>query len=425
MAYRDRLILSTSAALALTALAAAPAFAAETKGPVTDPLGVVAIPKGAPLEFGGYWVMSGPDSALGIDEKRGVELAIKDGGGTLLGHPIELRVEDTQCNAEGGQTAATKLAADPNTVVVLGPACSSAATPGAPILWKAGIVDIATATTAPALTAPDRKPGYDGFFRTVYSDTDQGAADAKYVYDVMKARKIVTVHDGSPYAQQLATVMADNFKKLGGQVLSVEAVSPTEVDMHPVLTRIATEKPDMIYAPIFVAAGAQLLRQEKDTPGLEKVPLIGSSGQMAPDMISAAGQAVVGYRITYPDVSPEAMGAAYPKLVKEYTQTYGEAPISGYHANAYDAAVLAMKAIEKAAKTDASGTTYIGRMALRDAVRTIKFDGVSGPIACNQYGECAKFKPAVYEFTNADPSTFKIGVNPKKVWPETHSASSK
>ncbi|HKN29225.1 MAG TPA: hypothetical protein VJY34_15600 [Roseiarcus sp.] len=54
MAYRDRLILSTSAALALTALAAAPAAgAAETKGPVTDALGVVAIPKGAPIEFGG------------------------------------------------------------------------------------------------------------------------------------------------------------------------------------------------------------------------------------------------------------------------------------------------------------------------------------------------------------------------------------
>ena len=41
---------------------------------------------------------------------------------------------------------------------------------------------------------------------------------------------------------------------------------------------------------------------------------------MAPDIISAAGQAVIGYRITYPDVSPEAMGAGYPKLVKEYTR---------------------------------------------------------------------------------------------------------
>jgi branched-chain amino acid transport system substrate-binding protein len=397
--------------------AAPTASAAETKGPVTDDIGVLMIPKGAPIQIGGYWVMSGADSALGIDEKRGVEIAIKNQGGTLVGHPVKLNVEDDLCNAEGGQTAAAKLAANPNTAIVLGPACSSAATAGAPILWKAGMTDIATATTAPKLTAPDRKPEYDGYMRTVYSDIDQGAADAKYVHDVLKAEKIVTIHDGSAYAQQLATVMADNFKKLGGAVLSQEAVQPTDVDMHPVLTRIATEKPDAIYAPVFVAAGAQLLRQEKETQGLEKVPLIGSSGQMAPDLVEAARDAVVGYRITYPDVSPQTMGSGYPKFVEEYKADYGEAPISGYHANAYDAAQLAFKAIEKVAKTDSSGATYIGRKALRDAVLMITFEGVSGPIGCDEHGQCAKFKPAVYEFTNGDPKTFKIGENPKKVWP--------
>src|SRR6185312_17500486 len=99
-----------------------------------------------------------------------------------------------------------------------------------------------------------------------------------------------------------------------------------------------------------VAAGAQLLRQEKEIPGLEKVPLIGSSGQMAPDLIEAARDAVVGYRITYPDLSPEAMGKGYPKFVEEYKKAYGEAPISGFHANAYDGAMLAIKALEKVAK---------------------------------------------------------------------------
>jgi branched-chain amino acid transport system substrate-binding protein len=414
---KHRKSLMTALSLALATFCAASAAAAEIKGPVTDDIGVLVIPKGAPIQIGGYWVMSGADSALGIDEKRGVEIAIKDQGGTLLGHPIQLNVEDDGCNAEGGQTAATKLAANPGTAIVLGPACSSAATAGAPILWKAGISDIATATTAPKLTAADRKPEYDGYMRTVYSDIDQGASDAKYVHDVLKAQKIVTIHDGSPYAQQLATVMADNFKKLGGTVLSQEAVAPTDVDMHPVLTRIATEKPDVIYAPVFVAAGAQLLRQEKETPGLEKTPLIGSSGQMAPDFIEAAGDAVVGYRITYPDVSPEAMGSGYPKFVEAYKSAYGEAPISGYHANAYDAAELAFKAIEKVAKTDANGATYIGRKALRDAVLATKFEGVSGSIACDEHGQCAQFRPAVYEFTNSDPKTFKIGENPKKIWP--------
>src|SRR6516164_10796306 len=181
--------LTTALCSALASFYAAPG-AAETKGPVTDDIGVLVIPKGAPIQFGAYWVMSGADSALGIDEKRGVEIAIKDQGATLVGHPIKLNVEDDGCNAEGGQTAATKLAANPNTAIVLGPACSSAATAGAPILWKAGITDICTACTAHALTASTRKPEYDGFARTVFSDSEQGKADATYVHNVVKAQTV-------------------------------------------------------------------------------------------------------------------------------------------------------------------------------------------------------------------------------------------
>ena len=401
----------------LAALHGGVAEASETKGPVTDEIGVLAIPKGAPIQIGGYWIFSGADAALGTDQKRGVEIAVKDWKNTLAGHSIKLVTEDSLCSAEGGQTAAAKLAANPNLAIVLGPSCSSEATPGAPILWKAGLVDIGTSTTAPSLTSPTRKPDYDGFARTVYSDLDQGRADAQFMYDVMKARKVVTIHDGTAYPQQLVAEMANRFKELGGTILSQEAVAPTDVDMHPVLTRIATEKPDAVYFPIFVAAGAQILRQARETPGLQKVALLGGAGHMAPDMIEGSRDAIIGFRIAYPDVSPASMGKGYPEFLEEYKAMFGEAPISGYHANAYDAATLAFKAIEKVAVTDKSGTTYIGRKALRDALSSIKFEGVSGPIACDPYGQCAKFKPAVYEFISADPKSFKIGVNPKKIWP--------
>ena len=111
------------------------------------------------------------------------------------------------------------------------------------------------------------------------------------------------------------------------------------------------------------------------------------------------------------------MGKNYPKFVEEYKKAYNEAPISGYHANAYDGAMLAIKAIEKVAKTDKDGNLYIGKKALRDAVYASKFDGLSGPIACDAYGQCAAFKGATFEFTSADPKTFGIGTNPKKIWP--------
>lgn len=405
------------AAFAAGLLVTAAADAAVTKGPVTDEIGVLVVPKGAPIVIGSYWVMSGADSALGIDEKRGAEIAIKDHGGTLLGHAVKLITEDSGCNAEGGQTAATKLASHPEVVAVIGPACSSEATPGAPILWKAGIINICTACTAPSLTAPDRKPEYAGFLRTVYSDSDQGLYDAKYAYEVLKAKTVVTIHDGSPYAQQLAAVMGKNFTSMGGKVLSGEAVAPTDVDMHPLLTRIATQKPDVVYFPVFVAAGAQILRQAKTTPGLEKTVLLGGSSLMAADFIEAAKDAVIGFHFTYPDVSDDALGKGYPAFVEKYKKAYGEGPVSGFHANSYDAATLVLMAVQKVAVKDSKGDLYIGRKALRDAAFAVKFDGISGPIACDPYGECAKFKPAVYEFTSADPKSFKIGTNPKKIWP--------
>jgi len=406
-----------AAITALVLLTSHPIQAAQTVGPVTDDIGVIRIPKGAPITIGGYWVVSGPDTALGLDSKRGAEIAFAELGNKLLGHPIKFNVEDDQCNAEGGQTAATKLASNPQTVIVLGGACSSAATPAAPILWAQGITNICSACSAPSLTAPDRKPAYDGFARTIASDIDQGASDADYIYTVLKAKTIATVHDGSPYAQQLAAVTARNFIKLGGKVVSEEAVAPTDVDMHPVLTKVAAAKPDVFYMPIFVAAAAQLLRQSKDIPGLEHTVLIGGGSLGASEFIEAVGPAVVGFRLCYSDVSPETMGKGYPEFVEKYKKAYGEAPISGFHANAYDAAELAIKAITKVAKTDDDGNLYIGRKALRDAVFVEKFDGLSGPIACNKYGQCASFKPGVYEFVSADPKTFSMGKNPKKVWP--------
>lgn len=394
-------------------LLAQPVPAAQTIGPVTDEIGVIRIPKAAPVQIGAYWVLSGPDTALGLDSRRGAQIAIHDLGGKILGHPIKLNVEDDQCSAEGGQTAAIKLAANPQTVIVLGPGCSSAATPGAPILWQAGITNICNACSAPALTDPSRKPDYAGFARTIASDKDQGASDARYIFEVLKAKTLATIHDGSAYSQQLTAVTARNFIKLGGQVLAQEAVAPTDVDMHPVLSRIAAAKPDALYAPIFIAPAAQILRQSKETPGLDHTTLIGGGSVAAPDFIEAAGPSVVGFRICFPDVTPDAMGKGYGKLVDEYKEMFGEAPTSGFHANAYDAVM----AIETVGKTDKDGNLYIGKKALRDAVYASKFDGLSGRIDCDAYGQCASFKPATYEFTSADPKTFAIGKNPKKIWP--------
>src|SRR5688500_18421551 len=62
-----------------------------------DELGVVEIPEGEPLNIGFWGVISGADAALGVDSQRGVEIAIEDRGGELLGHEIQLTAEDGLC----------------------------------------------------------------------------------------------------------------------------------------------------------------------------------------------------------------------------------------------------------------------------------------------------------------------------------------
>jgi branched-chain amino acid transport system substrate-binding protein len=160
------------------------------------------------------------------------------------------------------------------------------------------------------------------------------------------------------------------------------------------------------------------VRQIKEIPALSKTPVLGTDAVLAPAFLDAAGDAAVGYRLTGIDNDPKLMGARYGAFLKEYKDKFGEDPIAGFHGNGYDSALALMTAVEKVAQTTPDGTTYIGRKALRDALMHTKdLDGITGMLTCDQYGDCGASHFAVFEYTNGDSSTFKIGVNPKKIYP--------
>jgi len=360
-----------------------------------DPIGVVKIKPGEPIHIAAWMSVAGADASLGTDTRRGAEIAIEDKGRKILGFPIKLSVQDTGCNAEGGQAAATKLASDPTIIAAIGSTCSSEARPGVPILWKAGIPTVSPSTTGPFLTDPKRGPEYHGYLRTAHNDKVQGAVAAQFAFKQMQIKRAATIHDGSPYAEQLQAVFAETFKKLGGVIASQEAVSPTDTDMRPVLTKIATGKPELIYYPVFIAAGGHITRQVKEVKGLEKVALMGADGIFSPDFYKAAGEAAIGMYHSSPDFS--AFGEGYKIFLEKHQKRYGEKPIAPFHAHAYDAAMMIFSAVEKVAKKGPDGTLYIGRMALTDALyATNNFKGLTGNLTCNKYGDCADPRIAVY-----------------------------
>ena len=391
------LVLTIPTALIVTNGSTASAQQAKSAFKVEDPMGVVKIKPGEPLHIACWFVVAGPDASLGTDTKRGVEIAIEDKGVKVLGFPIKLTIQDTGCNAEGGQAAATKLASDPTIIAAIGSSCSSEARPGAPILWKAGIATVSPSATSPDLTDPTKRGReFDGFLRTGHNDKVQGAVAAEFAWKQLKVKRAATIHDGSIYAEKLQAIFAETFKKLGGAITSQEAVAPTDTDMRPVLTKIATGKPEFIYYPVFIAAGGHITRQVKEVKGLEKVALMGADGIFSPDFYKAAGETAVGMYHSSPDFS--AFGAGYKIFLEKHQKKYGEKPIAPFHAHAYDAAMVIFAAIEKVAKKAPDGALYIGRKALRDALYATKdFKGLTGNLTCDQYGDCADPRIAIYK----------------------------
>ncbi len=372
-------------ALLLVAALALTACGKKATYECTDPIGCVEVGEGEPIQIGVALVLSGPNESLGVDSLGGVEIAIDDfkaaNGGGLFGHDITVVKEDSQCSAEGGQTAAQKLASNEKIVGVIGTNCSSAAVPAAKIISDAGMVMISPSNTAPSLTDP--KTHEAGYLRTAHNDKVQGKAVAEFAYNVLGARTMATIHDGSPYAEQLQQVACDVFTELGGKCVAQEAINVGDTDMRPVLTKIAATKPDVLYYPIFVQEGAFITQQAKEVAGLENTVLMGSDGMISPDFLEAAGEAAEGMYLS----GPAAVNNE--EFNKKYMAKYGQEPPSAFHLHAYDATMMLLNAIKKVA-VQVDGKLYIPRQALRDALFATKdFKGLTGTLTCNQYGDCA------------------------------------
>jgi len=380
------------------AACATPAPATETAPPAvqptsppaafecTDAIGCVDIAPGDPIHIAYALTVSGATAPLGEDSRGAIEIAIDDVGGELLGHPISLTGEDTLCNAEGGQAAGTRLAADPTIVGIIGTNCSSEARAAMPLISQAGMLMISPSNTNPDLTNPDHPDHWPGYFRTAHNDLFQGRIAAEFAFNELGVRSAATIHDGSPYAQSLQEVFADVFAELGGTITAQEAINVGDTDMTGVLSSIAAGAPELIYFPIFEPEGGFIADQAHDVAGLEDVILMGADGLLADTFPENAGLDAVGMYLSGPYVS----GPEYEAFLDKWEAKFGGPPPSGFHAFAYDATNMLFQAIEALAVVDADGTVHIGRQALRDYMYNLRdYPGLTGNLSCDANGDCA------------------------------------
>ena len=260
------------------------------------------------------------------------------------------------------------------------------------VVSEAGYAMVSPSNTAPSLTDPDQawKPGY---LRTAHNDKVQGRAMANFAFNILGATTAAAIHDGDPYTEGLAKVFADSFEELGGTITTFTAVNKGDTDMKPVLNAVAVDSPDFIYYPVFTAEGGFLTKQAKEVSGLENTILAAADGMQSPAAVEAVGEAGEGMYFSGPDLS--FSGSIYQDFLAAYQNKFGTDPLSVFHAHAFDAANMIFACIEEVGIED-NGSLHIGRQALRDCLyETTGFNGITGVLTCNNYGDCADPKISV------------------------------
>jgi branched-chain amino acid transport system substrate-binding protein len=380
--------LGVAAATGLLATAvAAPALAQDK---------VINIPEGEPITLGVYQVLSGANAVLGEDMVYGIEVAVDDRGGELLGHEIELNVQDELCTVEGGAQAALALTSDPTVVGIIGSSCSDATVGGIQTITESGLTAISGSATRNIFTQEGRGPEFDGFLRTAFPDAFQGQLVADFMYNELGLTKAGTIHDGSAYAEGLVSDFSGFFEALGGEITLAEAVSDGQTDMTPVLTNVAQSEPEILYFPIFTDEGGFIADQAGDVAGLEDVALMGSDGLFSLDFVDAAGPNVEGMYISSP---PQDLGDTYDSMVAKYLEISGlDSTLQAFHAHTYDATNIMLNAVEQVAVENDDGSLSVDLGELRSAVfATTDHPGATGTLTCDELGDCSAPLIVVYQ----------------------------
>jgi branched-chain amino acid transport system substrate-binding protein len=360
----------------------------------TVEFGCVEVGADDPINLGVSQVISGADSTLGQDQVNGINLALdyRDGtfddtNGQVLGHDVTTTVEDDGCSADGGQAAIGALVADTSVVGIIGTSCSSGALGvGDTIASDKGVLLFSASNTNPALTAEGTHQPF--YARTAHNDRIQGAIVAEFALNERGATTAATIADESPYTQGLVAAFEQNFEAGGGTITGSEQVNSEDTDFKAPLRSLAEGSPDVIYFPIFVAACTLVIKQANEImPDTERIV---SDGCLSSDTLKNAGADAEGVFASSPDPSGTASDFYADEFLPAYQEAFGSAPLSVFHAHAYDATNILLNAVEAVAIENDDGSLSIPRQALRDEVfATNGYEGVIGTFTCTELGDCA------------------------------------
>lgn len=362
------------------------------------------------LKVGTLLPATGQLAYLGPPEFAGVDLAVGeiDAAGGVFGAPIVSEYGDSGDTTTdiASQTIDSHLSKGMQ--VIIGAASSGVTLSVIDKVSQNGLVMISPANTAPALTT---YPDNGLYFRTAPSDALQGAIQASLAADAGFTKGATIARDDA-YGLGLQAAFETDFVGAGGEIGASLKYAPEATSFEAEVAEIKAADPEFVQVVGFEESTKLLQEMIKQGVGPQDVQIYLADGNASVEAFADFPKGeMTGTVATFPTGDPSVDLDAFnerllgqdPSL-KEYL----------YGAQAYDAVVLAAIAAEYAKCGDGTAiaaamstianeggeacATFAECKTVIDAGGTPNYNGVTGPLDFNEFGDPAAATISVVQY---------------------------
>ena len=216
------------------------------------------------IKIGAPFSLSGPFASFGQAGSAGVEMAVEElnrRGGITVGntkYTVQMISEDTRSQVADTVSIMERLTREQKVAAVFGPIVGVLSTPGQEVTQAAKTIHFGPAVQWNALMGrPDKK-------YLVHTQVDDDLRYGAFVPLLVRETKIKSiallgVNDAT--ARSIMPKVAALMQKEGVKVVAEEYFERTTTDFSPFLTRIRSQKPDMLFFGYGDNFAVSILRQ--------------------------------------------------------------------------------------------------------------------------------------------------------------------
>src|SRR4051794_15966326 len=328
------------------------------------------------IKIGVFGPMTGDAAAMGNSERQSAELAVreKNAAGGIRGKQVELVFGDDGGKPEEAVNVAKRLISRDNVVLTLGSISSPASLAASQVSRQSETPQIVVAGTAQKITTLGNK----WVFRAVVPDT-------KLVSDLVDF-----IHEKFPNIKRFAFLYVnddfgrggfESFKaagaKYGFEIVAEDRYARGDMDFTAQLGRIKASNAQALVEWSRYTEGALIAKQFVQLN--MQLPRFGADGVAVPKYVELGGDAVNGvFYTTHFSTATATNIPAAQTFIEKMRKTYNRTP-DAYDAESFDAATIALLAIEKAGSED--------RAAIRDAIAKVDFESTRGHFKFDERGD--------------------------------------